>query len=174
MQAATSDAERLSILETDLIGKTQVIVDITSRYLFEAEVFDHRAKAELSADDLCEIMLRCQRETYGDGLDERYLHKFMWTWKPHYYYPGLSFYNFPYAFGLLFGMGLYAIYQQRGASFVPEYEALLAGTGMADAAALAKALWHQPARQGVLEGEFGFDWGAGGAVCEVVTSPTKR
>jgi pepF/M3 family oligoendopeptidase len=138
LQAATSDAERLSILETDLIGKTQVIVDITSRYLFETEVFARRAKAELSADELCEIMLRCQRETYGDGLDERYLHKFMWTWKPHYYYAGLSFYNFPYAFGLLFGMGLYAIYQQRGPSFVPEYEALLAGTGMADAATLAK------------------------------------
>ncbi|MCS6848859.1 MAG: M3 family oligoendopeptidase [Anaerolineae bacterium] len=134
---ARSADEELAILETDLIGKTQVIVDITSRYLFEMEVFRRRAKAELSADELCELMLRFQKETYGDGLDERYLHKFMWTWKPHYYFAGLSFYNFPYAFGLLFGLGLYAIYKQRGAAFVPEYEALLAGTGEDTAANLA-------------------------------------
>ncbi|MCL6509138.1 MAG: M3 family oligoendopeptidase [Anaerolineae bacterium] len=134
---ARTPSEELAILETDLIGKTQVIVDITSRYLFEMEVFRRRAKAELSADELCELMLRFQKETYGDGLDERYLHKFMWTWKPHYYFAGLSFYNFPYAFGLLFGLGLYAIYKQRGAAFVPEYGALLASTGEATVADLA-------------------------------------
>ena len=100
-------------------------------------MFKRRAKAELSADELSELMLQCQRETYADGLDERYLHKYMWTWKPHYYRSGMSFYNFPYAFGLLFGLGLYAIYKQRGSGFVPEYEALLAGTGAGTAAELA-------------------------------------
>jgi oligoendopeptidase F len=53
----------------------------------------------------------------------------MWAWKPHYYQAGLSFYNYPYAFGLLFGTGLYATYKERGSSFVPDYEALLASTG---------------------------------------------
>ncbi len=129
--------EELAILECDLMGRTQVIVDIYSRYLFETEVFERRTQAELSADDLCAIMLRCQKETYGDGLDERHLHKYMWTWKPHYYYPSLNFYNYPYAFGLLFGLGLYALYQQRGAAFVPDYEALLASTGEGTAADLA-------------------------------------
>lgn len=138
LKTASSAGEKLSILETDLIGKTQVIVDISSRYLFETEVFKRRERAELSADDLGELMLNCQKQTYGNGLDERYMHKYMWTWKPHYYYAGLSFYNFPYAFGLLFGLGLYAIYQQRGAAFVPDYESLLASTGQADAATLAK------------------------------------
>jgi pepF/M3 family oligoendopeptidase len=135
-QAADSQ-EELAILETSLIGSAQVIVDIYSRYLFEKEVFERRAKSELSADDLCDIMERAQRATYGEGLDERYLHKYMWTWKPHYYSAGLSFYNFPYAFGLLFGLGLYAIYQQRGASFVPDYMNLLASTGENRAAELA-------------------------------------
>jgi oligoendopeptidase F len=127
--------EQLAVLETRLIGDAQVIVDIYSRYLFEKEVFEHRAEAELSADELCEIMERAQKATYGDGLDENYLHKYMWTWKPHYY--GSTFYNFPYAFGLLFGMGLYAIYQQRGAAFVEDYKNLLASTGEAPAADLA-------------------------------------
>jgi pepF/M3 family oligoendopeptidase len=134
---AASPEEELAILETRLIGDAQVIVDIYSRYLFEKEVFERRDKSELSADDLCEIMERAQKATYGDGLDENYLHKYMWTWKPHYYYAGLSFYNFPYAFGLLFGLGLYAIYQQRGEAFVQDYKNLLASTGEATAADLA-------------------------------------
>ncbi len=136
--AETSDPqEQLAIIETQLIGDSQVIMDIYSRYLFEKEVFERREKSELSPQELCDIMLESQKTVFGDALDERYLHKYMWTWKPHYYYAGLSFYNFPYAFGLLFGTGLYAIYRQRGADFVPDYKNLLASTGEAPAADLA-------------------------------------
>jgi oligoendopeptidase F len=130
--------EELAVLEGLLNGASQVVIDIYSRYLFEKEVFEKREKAELSADEICEIMERAQKATYGDGLDERYLQKYMWTWKPHYYYPGLSFYNYPYAFGLLFSTGLYAIYEQRGDEFVNDYKALLASTGEASAADLAE------------------------------------
>ncbi len=137
VRAAASPAEELSILETSLISDSQVIVDIFSRYLFEQEVFERRAKAELSAEEFCEIMERAQAATFGDGLDPRYRHKYMWTWKPHYYYAGLSFYNFPYAFGLLFGIGLYAIYKERGGEFIPAYKDLLASTGEASAEDLA-------------------------------------
>lgn len=137
--ASTRDPqEELAVLEAQIQGAAQVVVDIYSRYLFEKEVFERRDQAELSADDFSEIMERAQKATYGDGLDERYLQKYMWTWKPHYYSPGLSFYNFPYAFGLLFATGLYAIYQQRGQAFVEDYKSLLASTGEASAASLAK------------------------------------
>jgi oligoendopeptidase F len=61
----------------------------------------------------------------------------MWAWKPHYYDADLSFYNYPYAFGLLFGTGLYAVYRQRGSSFVQQYDALLASTGEGRVAELA-------------------------------------
>jgi len=130
--------EELAVLEAQIQNAAQIVVDIYSRYLFEKEVFERREKAELSADDFNDIMIRAQKATYGDGLDERYLQKFMWTWKPHYYSPGLSFYNYPYTFGLLFATGLYAIYQQRGSAFVNDYKKLLASTGEASAADLAK------------------------------------
>jgi len=130
--------EELAILEVLIQGAGQVTVDIYSRYLFEKEVFERRDQSELSADDFNDIMERAQKETYGDGLDERCLQKFMWTWKPHYYSSGLSFYNYPYAFGLLFATGLYAIYKQRGAEFVEDYKNLLASTGENTAAKLAK------------------------------------
>ncbi|MBK9924635.1 MAG: M3 family oligoendopeptidase [Anaerolineales bacterium] len=130
--------EELAVLEGLLNGASQIVVDIYSRYLFEKEVFERREKAELSVDEICEIMECAQKATYGDGLDERYLQKYMWTWKPHYYYTGLSFYNYPYAFGLLFATGLYAIYQKHGDEFVNDYKALLASTGEASAADLAE------------------------------------
>jgi oligoendopeptidase F len=65
----------------------------------------------------------------------------MWAAKPHYY--GSAFYNYPYMFGLLFGLGLYALYQHDPQGFRARYDALLSRTGMADAAELAR--------------EFGFD-----------------
>lgn len=137
--ASTNDPqEELAVLEAQIQGAAQVVVDIYSRYLFEKEVFERREASELSADDFCEIMERAQKATYGDGLDENHLQKFMWTWKPHYYSPGLSFYNYPYAFGLLFATGLYAIYKQRGSAFVEDYKNLLASTGEETAAKLAK------------------------------------
>jgi pepF/M3 family oligoendopeptidase len=135
--ALDTPGAELAILETFLSDAAQVIVDIYSRYLFEQEVFERRAQAELSADDFCDIMIRSQQATYGDGLDSRYLNPYMWAWKPHYYMPNLSFYNFPYAFGLLFGLGLYALYQERGRAFLPEYDALLRSTGEGTAADLA-------------------------------------
>jgi len=137
LREAGSPQEVLAILETFLIGSSQVIVDIYSRFLFEREVFERRLEAELSADDFCDIMRRAQLETYGDGLDEAHLHTYMWAWKPHYYSPGLSYYNFPYAFGMLFGLGLYAEYERRGPAFVTDYEALLRATGFGTAADLA-------------------------------------
>jgi len=134
----TDPQEILAVLEAQLNNAAAVVVDIYSRYLFETEVFERREKSELSSDELNEIMERAQKAPYGEGLDERHLQKFMWTWKPHYYSSGRSFYNYPYAFGLLFATGLYAIYQKRGAEFVQDYKNLLAATGEASAAELAQ------------------------------------
>jgi oligoendopeptidase F len=138
LATSTDPQEELAVLEAQISNAAAVIVDIYSRYLFEKEVLERRESSELSSDDFNDIMERAQKATYGDGLDERYLQKFMWTWKPHYYSSGFPFYNFPYAFGLLFGTGLYAIYQQRGDEFVADYKNLLASTGEASAAKLAK------------------------------------
>ncbi len=137
MNTISDPQEELALLETALISDSQVIVDIYSRFLFEKEVFERRQSSDLSAEELCEIMEDAQAATYGEGLDPDFRHKYMWTWKPHYYSAGLSFYNFPYAFGMLFGVGLYAIYQQRGEDFIPDYKKLLSSTGSAPAAELA-------------------------------------
>lgn len=136
LQEANAQA-RIVILEGSLQGSCQVVVDITSRFLFESRVFDQRHERELSVQELCGLMTDAQKETYGDGLDETQLHPYMWAAKPHYYRDTLSFYNFPYMFGLLFGLGLYAQYQANPTEFKKGYDDLLSSTGMADAATLA-------------------------------------
>jgi pepF/M3 family oligoendopeptidase len=129
--------EQLAIIETNLLGVCQVVVDIYSRYLFETRVFERRTDAEIGTGELCDLMRAAQVEAYGDALDPQKLHPYMWAVKPHYYSPELGFYNYPYAFGLLFGLGLYAIFKERGAAFCPDYDALLGSTGLGKAADLA-------------------------------------
>jgi pepF/M3 family oligoendopeptidase len=139
-EAALADAppdEQLMILEVQLAGATQVCLDISSRYLFESAVFARRPECELSPDEYSELLRNAQRETYADAVEESTYHPYMWLWKPHYYAYDGNFYNFPYAFGHLFGLGLYAIYRQEGPSFVPRYNELLRATGQDYAAPLA-------------------------------------
>lgn len=120
--------ERLNLLENSLREQTQCIVDIYSRYLFETAVFEQGQNQFLMAEDCKRLMAEAQKKAYGDGLDSNYLHPYMWACKSHYYSSGLSYYNFPYAFGNLFALGLYDKFLQEGEAFVPKYQAMLKAT----------------------------------------------
>lgn len=140
-KAAIKEADKitaLAILESEISDCNQVIVDIYSRFLFEKSLFKARKESALTVDQIKKLMLDAQREAYGDGLDPEYLHPYMWTWKPHYYYANSNFYNFPYAFGLLFAKGLYAEYLKKGSEFSSEYENLLSITGKHNIADITK------------------------------------
>lgn len=134
---AVDEQEQVNILEASLMASCQVVVDITSRFLFEKSVFDGRGQRELSVGELNEFMLDAQRQTYGDGVDEQKRHPYMWAMKPHYYSTRQSYYNFPYMFGLLFGLGLYARYLDDAETFLSGYDDLLCSTGTESAADLA-------------------------------------
>lgn len=126
--AKSEGEEKIQLIENQLQDCTQIIVDIYSRFLFEDEVIRRRKNTFLFAKDLEEIMINAQKEAYGDGLDPETLHPYMWCCKSHYFSAGLSYYNFPYAFGGLFSRGLYAKYLEEGESFLPKYRALLKAT----------------------------------------------
>ncbi|MET0908392.1 MAG: M3 family metallopeptidase, partial [Ilumatobacteraceae bacterium] len=114
--------DRLALLDIDLQGTNQVVVDIHSRFLFETEVYARRQRRTLSAGELCEMMTDAQEAAYGDGLDQTSAHPYMWLLKPHYY--GSSFYNWPYTYGLLFGLGLFARYHDDPERFRSGYDTL--------------------------------------------------
>jgi len=136
IKAASGKEEKLALIESQLQDVTQIICDIYSRFRFEAKVFENREEQFMHADQLCDMMLEAQKQSYGDGLDPDCLHPYMWVCKSHYYGP--TFYNFPYAFGGLFARGLYAQYEKEGESFVPKYKKLLHTTPIATAENVAK------------------------------------
>lgn len=133
VQKATPN-EKIFLLDNALSRNLQVVVDIHSRFLFESRVFQKRADRELGENELCQLMAQVQRETYGEELNP--IHPYMWAVKGHYY--GANFYNFPYTFGLLFALGLYAKYKQNPDGFKEKYDDFLSRCGLSDAATLAR------------------------------------
>ncbi len=128
LDEATDPEVKLGLLESQLQDTTQIMCDIMSRYWFETAVFEKAKQGFAFPDELCEMMKQAQKRGYGDGLDLDTLNPYMWVCKSHYYSAGLSFYNFPYAFGGLFAAGLYAQYRREGEAFLPKYRALLKAT----------------------------------------------
>ena len=82
-------------------------------------------------------MLNAQSQAYGSGIDQTTAHPYMWVLKPHYY--GSHFYNWPYTYGLLFGLGLYAQYNRDPERFRGGYDNVLSRAGMDTAEELGRA-----------------------------------
>ncbi|MFW5985416.1 MAG: M3 family oligoendopeptidase [Halanaerobiaceae bacterium] len=131
-EAALKEAapeEKITILENSLSQAGQIIVDIYSRFVFEKNLFQKRKQASLSVEELNSLMLEAQKQAYGDALDENSLHPYMWLNKSHYYSAGNNYYNFPYAFGFLFALGVFALRKKEGSEFMENYRSLLRATG---------------------------------------------
>lgn len=148
--AVLEDADddlKLAILENSLSSATQVIVDILSRFYFETEIFEIRKDHPLSVEEFKTSMISAQKKAYGDGLDPDVLHPYMWLNKTHYYYATRNFYNFPYAFGLLFATGLYSKYLDNPGQFVPAYDEMLRATGKNDIQTVCSLMQIDPTGQ---------------------------
>ncbi len=120
--------DRLALLDVNLLGAVQTVVDIRSRWIFETEVFARRQRRTIGVSELNEMMLSAQADAYGNGLDQSTAHPYMWAVKPHYY--ASHFYNWPYTYGLLFGLGLYAKYREDPQRFQRSYDDVLSRAGM--------------------------------------------
>lgn len=143
LQASIKEADaktKAVLLESNLMGATQTIVDIYSRYLFETEVFKRRTTSSIPVSVLNELMIEAQIKAYGDGLNHEMLHPYMWICKPHYYSADYNFYNFPYAFGHLFSLGLYSQYLSENRDFVSKFNTLLQLTGKTNLVDVARSV----------------------------------
>jgi oligoendopeptidase F len=114
---------------------TRVVLGASGNFFFEQSLFEKRRQRELSVDELCELDKAAQLRVYGDALDPDTIFEYRWAYIPHFY--AMSYYNFQYIFGLLFGLWLYAEYQKSPDVFVAGYDELLSLTGMENAADLA-------------------------------------
>ncbi len=133
LKQARSDYERLQMLDGMLGDAVAFLMNIHARFIFEDNFHKERAKGELTADQLNGLMEAAQKKAYLDAMCEGGWNPRFWVSKLHFYISGLPFYNFPYTFGYLLSMGVYAVGQDAGGEFAETYRKLLIATGCKDA-----------------------------------------
>ncbi len=124
---AKSEEEKLSLLEDKIQRSVALFMNIHSRYIFENSFYNERKKGMVSQARLNELMEQAQKVAYHDSLDE--YDPTFWASKLHFHITGVPFYNFPYTFGYLFSLGIYAKALEEGSEFEESYISLLRDTG---------------------------------------------
>lgn len=128
VQAAKTDAEKLSLLEDKIQRSVAFFMNIHARFLFETRFYEERKRGVVSAGRLNELMEQAQQQAFAGALGDTHPH--FWASKMHFYITGVPFYNFPYTFGYLFSLSIYAQAKQQGANFEEKYMALLRDTAV--------------------------------------------
>ena len=126
-EAASAD-EKLALLEDKIQRSVAFFMNIHARFLFETRFYEERKKGIVAASRLNSLMEEAQREAFGDGLGE--VHPHFWASKLHFYISRVPFYNFPYTFGYLFSLSIYAKAIEEGSGFEEKYIALLQDTAI--------------------------------------------
>ncbi|KAA0942133.1 M3 family oligoendopeptidase [Sporosarcina sp. ANT_H38] len=128
VKAAETKDEKIALLEDKIQRSVAFFMNIHSRFLFETRFYEERKSGIVPAARLNELMAEAQKEAYGDALDT--VHPHFWASKLHFYITGVQFYNFPYTFGYLFSLSIYAKALEDGEGFEQKYMALLRDTAV--------------------------------------------
>lgn len=130
LEEAETDGERLLLLDGMLSDAVAFLMNIHARFLFEDEFHRERVNGELAPERFSELMEKAQREAYLGALADDGWNPRFWVSKLHFYISGWPFYNFPYTFGYLLSLGLYALAAESGdADFPSKYREFLIATG---------------------------------------------
>ncbi|WP_066063995.1 M3 family oligoendopeptidase [Neobacillus soli] len=123
---AGGEEEKLVLLDDKIQRTVALLMNIHARFLFETSFYEERKQGTVTVEKLNELMLTAQKEAYGDALEE--YHPLFWASKLHFFITGVPFYNFPYTFGYLFSLGIYAKALEEGKGYEEKYIALLRDT----------------------------------------------
>lgn len=123
------ESQKALMLDTEINHGAIYLMDIPVRYQFEKAFYEERQNGEVSVSRLKELMAETQRRVFGDVLEEGGEDPYFWASKLHFYITGVTFYNFPYTFGYLLSRGLFSMFKNEGADFLPKYEEFLRLTG---------------------------------------------
>lgn len=127
MYEAVTDQEKLFLLDEKLKRSVMNFMNLHARFIFEKRVYEERRKGFIPAARLNELMGSAMEEGYAGALDEVPVHS--WVWTPHFYKTESPFYNFPYTFGYLLALHLFARAKETGKGFEDDYMALLRDSG---------------------------------------------
>lgn len=127
LKQAKSKYERLQLLNAKMENAIAMFMNIRSRFLFETAFYTERQDGFVSESRLNELMTQAQKEAFGGAIND--LHPHFWASKLHFFIDDVPFYNFPYTFGYMFSLGIYAEYLKAPEGFEERYIALLKDTG---------------------------------------------
>ncbi len=135
--AATDNMEqRRAIAWLDGERAASLLLDVPARFTFERALVAAREEGYVGAGQLRQMMKSEQQQWYGDTLSQ--YDELFWASKGHFSIAELGFYNYPYLFGYLFSLGLYAQQARAGREFVHAYRELLRDTGRMSAEELVE------------------------------------
>lgn len=126
LKAAKTKEEKINLLDTKLQNALAMFMNIHSRFIFENRFYSARQEGLVSEEEITQMMIEAQKEGYHDALATYHPH--FWAAKLHFFIDDVPFYNFPYTFGYLFSLGIYAYANKKGTSFEQEYIELLRDT----------------------------------------------
>ena len=126
LKAAKTKEEKINLLDTKLQNALAMFMNIHSRFIFENRFYSARQEGLVSEEEITQMMVEAQKEGYHDALATYHPH--FWAAKLHFFIDDVPFYNFPYTFGSLFSLGIYAYANKKGTSFEQEYIELLRDT----------------------------------------------
>jgi len=135
LQQADSLQTRMDVIWEDMTALIAFVLNIPTRYDFEKRFYEAREERPLQPEELKAFMSEAWTQWYGDAISEP--DPMFWASKLHFFISGISFYNFPYLFGYLFSLGVYASRDKFGDEFFTRYQALLRDTGRMTAEELA-------------------------------------
>jgi pepF/M3 family oligoendopeptidase len=126
VREAKSEEEKINLLDNKNSRAAIMFMNIHARYIFETNFYKERKEGIVNDERLSELMVEAQKEAFQDSLST--YHPTFWASKLHFYNTGVPFYNFPYTFGFLFSLGIYARSLEEGKDFEDKYIALLRDT----------------------------------------------
>ena len=138
LKEASSDQERLAVLDTVWEAFGMAAFQVSARFHFEQSMYDAiKSGTFLDGETVASLWTKTRDDVYGDAVEWLPEMRWEWTMKMHYYIPNYRFYNYPYVFAQLFVFALYRLYQEQGRAFVPRMKALLAAGSSRSPAQLA-------------------------------------
>lgn len=136
LKEAKTDEEKINLLDVKLQNAIAMFMNIHARFIFESNFYAARQKGLVATDEITRLMVEAQKEAYINGLGSYHPH--FWAAKLHFFIDEVPFYNFPYTFGYLFSLGIYAKASQHTDGFEDQYIALLRDTASMTTEELAK------------------------------------
>lgn len=127
LENSKTNEEKKAILWQEVQEAATMLINIPARFDFECRLSELRKTKSATVPELKDLNKKSWQHWYGDTLTE--YNEMFWASKLHFSISHMGFYNYPYLFGYLFSLGIYAKKDEFGTAFKNLYINILRDTG---------------------------------------------